>query len=105
MVGGRLLFWSVVGFFTAIGWWFFRSVVPLVGGGYFLGKWSVVGGRCHCSRWSVVGGWSVGGGFVLRLTEIAHSFHIKLRVPITNKFFYFADVSMHLLDIYYFGLY
>ena len=48
LVGGRLLFWSVVGFFTAIGRW---SVVP--------GRWSVVGA-------TVVGGWSVGGGFVLR---------------------------------------
>ena len=68
LVGGWLLFWSVIGFFTAISrWsWFFRSVVGGSFGrwsmvGYFLGKWSVVGGR-----WSVVGGWSVGGGFVLR---------------------------------------
>ena len=53
MVGGRLFLgkWSVVG-----GRW---SVV--------LGRWSVVGGRCHSGQWSVVGGWSVGGGFVLRL--------------------------------------
>ena len=36
VVGGRLLFWSVVSFFTAIGRWFFRSVVPLVGS-----RWSV----------------------------------------------------------------
>ena len=69
-VGGRLLFWSVlgccsgrclsqplvdgrccsglvVGFFTAIGGWFLRSVV-----GYFLRKWWVVGV-------TVVGGWSM----------------------------------------------
>ena len=69
LVGGWLLFWLVVGFFTAIGRW---SVVFQIGGrwflwsvvGYFLGKWSVVGGR-----WclvvvgvTVVGGlWLVGG--------------------------------------------
>ena len=46
MVGVLISIWSVVG-----GRW---SVVG--------GRWSVVGGR-----WSVVGGWSVGGGFVLRL--------------------------------------
>ena len=52
LVGGRLLFWSVVGFFTAIGRW---SVVFQIGGRWFL--WSVVGGA-----WSVVGGaWSVVG--------------------------------------------
>ena len=82
LVGGRLLFWSVVGFFTAIGRW---SMVFQIGGrwflwsvvGYFLGKWSVVGGawsvvggKCHCGRWSMVGGrchcgrWSVVGGSV-----------------------------------------
>ena len=62
VVDGRLLFWSVVGFSTALGrWsvvfniggrWFFWSVV-----GYFLCKWSVVD-----DRWSVVSLWSVGGG-------------------------------------------
>ena len=72
------MIWSVVGFFTAIGWW---SVVFQIGGRwflwsvvcYFLGKWSVVGGAWSVvgvtvvsGRWSVVGGWSVGGGFVLR---------------------------------------
>ena len=64
LVSGRLLFWSVVGFFTAIGRW---SVVFQIGGrwflwsvvGYFLGKWSVVPGW-----WSVVGV-TVVGGFVL----------------------------------------
>ena len=73
LVSGRLLFWSVVGFFTAIGrWsvdfqiggrWFLWSVV-----GYFLGKWSVVdgsvtvvGGRWSMivSLWSVAGRWAV----------------------------------------------
>ena len=84
LVGGRLFFWSVVGFFTAIGRW---SVVFQIGGRWFLwsvggsqwsvvpGRWSVVGftvvgGRFHCGRWSVVGGWSVGGGFVLRPLDI-----------------------------------
>ena len=67
LVGGRLLFWSVVGFFTAIGrWsvvfqicgrWFLWSVV-----GYFLGKWSVVPGRWSVVGVTVVGGlWSVAG--------------------------------------------
>ena len=72
LVSGRLLFWSVVGFFTAIGRW---SVVFQIGGrwflwsvvGYFLGKWSVVPGRWSVVGVTVVGGlWSVGGGFVLR---------------------------------------
>ena len=51
LVGGRLLFWSVVNFFHS-----HRSVVggfsdrwSMVGG-----AWSVVGGRCHCGRWAVV---------------------------------------------------
>ena len=70
LVGGRLLFWSVVGFFHSHwsvvdgfsdrwsmvfqigGRWFLWSVV-----GYFLGKWSVVGGAWSVSLWSVVGGW------------------------------------------------
>ena len=64
LVGGRLLFWSVVGFFTAIGRW---SVVFQIGGrwflwsvvGYFLGKWSVVPGRWSVSLWSVAGRWAV----------------------------------------------
>ena len=65
MVGGRLLFWSVVGFFyshwSMVGGFSDRwSMVPLIGGRLFLGKWSVVGV-------TVVGGWSVGDGFVLRL--------------------------------------
>ena len=49
----------MVGFFTAIGRW---SVVPLVGGRLFLGKWSVVGGRWSVVGVTVVGVWSVGGG-------------------------------------------
>ena len=55
LVGGRLLFWSVVGFFhshwSVVGGFSDQwSMVPLVGGRLFLGKWSVVPGR-----WSVVG--------------------------------------------------
>ena len=41
LVGGRLLFWSVVGFFTA-----------MVGGGWFSDRWSMVplvGGRLFFS--------------------------------------------------------
>ena len=56
MVDGSFGRWSVI--FQVSGQW---SVVG--------GAWSVVGGRCHCGRWSVLGGWSVGGGFVLRLDE------------------------------------
>ena len=68
--------------FTAIGRWFFRSVV-----GYFLGKWSVVPGW-----WSVVGGWSMGGGFVLRRKTWGRRDHlgsdicnISMSIVIRNK--------------------
>ena len=72
LVGGRLLFWSVVGFFhshwSVVGGFSDRwLMVPLVGG-----RWSVVDGLWSvvCGRWSVVGGrWSVVGGFVLRLSK------------------------------------
>ena len=68
LVGGRLLFWSVVGFFTAIGRW---SVVFQIGGRFSFGRWSVVPGRWSVVGVTVVGGlWSVGGGFVLRLFTI-----------------------------------
>ena len=40
VVGGRLLFWLMVSFFTAIGQWFFGSVVSSQ---WFL--WLVVGGQ------------------------------------------------------------
>ena len=62
LVGGRLLFWSVVGFFHSHwsvigGRWFLWSVV-----GYFLGKWSVVPGRWSVVGVTVVSGlWSVAG--------------------------------------------
>ena len=73
VVGGRLFFWSVVGFFHShstvvfqIGGSFGRWSVSVVG--YFLSKWSVVGGGRSVVGVTVVGGWSVGGGFVLRPT-------------------------------------
>ena len=65
LVGGRLLFWSVVGFFH-IHWsvvggqfqiggrWFLWSVV-----GYFLGKWSVVGVTVVGGLWSMAVRWAV----------------------------------------------
>ena len=79
MVGGRWFLWSVrsvVGqrfsrwsvFYVFDGRWsvVFRqwSVV-----GVLSSIWSVVGGTRSVvgGQWSVVGGWSVGGGFVLRL--------------------------------------
>ena len=63
LVGGRLLFWSMVGFFhshwSVVGGFSDRwSMVPLVGG-----RWSVVPGRWSVvSLWSVVCGWWLVGG-------------------------------------------
>ena len=61
LVVGRLLFWSLVGFFHSH--WSVVSgfsdrwlMVPLVGDRLFLGKWSVVGVTVVGARWSVVGG-------------------------------------------------
>ena len=75
VVGGlTTVIWSVVGFFTATGRWFFRSVVDGSFGRWSVifqvsGRWSVVGGACSVVGVTVVGGrclWSVVGGFVLR---------------------------------------
>ena len=53
--------------------------------GYFLGKWSVVGGAWSVvgGRWSVVGGWSVGGGFVLRLQQ-STDFHFEIPLEVKS---------------------
>ena len=59
-------------FFTAIGRWFFRSVVDGSFGRWSVvpGRWSVVGVTVVGGRWSMVCGRWLVGGFVLHRLKI-----------------------------------